>query len=127
VPNWSTLARLGIEVDDPSEKTYTYKDWSGPANLVRRYEAMDKEIEQLRAVVRETLAQNERFDKRYRDAEAEVERLRAKFHTLNQDATAHVSALEAENERLRATLRDIEGSTHPLEMRRLASDALRST
>jgi len=39
--------------------------------------AMQRERDELRAALNEALAQNERFNARYRDSEAEVERLRA--------------------------------------------------
>jgi len=62
-------------------------------------EELRAERDALRAALKEALAQNERFDKRYRDAEAEVERLKA---AVTEIGAAHIAA-NVESERLRAT------------------------
>jgi chromosome segregation ATPase len=56
--------------------------------LTQKLEFAQDEVERLKAVVKEALAQNERFDKRYRDAEADTERLRAELRTCQETLTA---------------------------------------
>jgi len=65
------------------------------------------EADELRAALNEALAQNERFNTRYRDAEAEVERLRAEQKELRakyHDDQLRWARTFKENERLREAL-----------------------
>jgi len=54
------------------------------------------EADELRAALNEALAQNERFNTRYRDAEAEVERLRAAYDRDIRAEKREVERLKAE-------------------------------
>lgn len=67
------------------------------------------EVSRLRLALTEALAQNERFNTRYRDAEAEIERLEDNLRSMTISRDWYADSLklsQAEVERLSAALRD---------------------